>query len=143
MADQILVATKIIAPEIKMSGFLEEGEVDITDLPIDKIYSTLDKSETKKIIKKTKSYLYPVRHCPVCVYKTKFSFSRKKYLKAVEAGRNTFNNIEDMQNFLKQRNGTLVYQIIKIEIFPKYVLRYYDVEINFLKYWMNRLMLWG
>ena len=140
MNEEIITATKITAPPIDMKQFLNEGEIDVSHVPIEDINKILTKSAHKKIIKGTKSYLYPI-YCPILLYRTKL-FNGRKSLSVSESRTQCFDTVKDMRNFLFERKGTLIMQIMHNTIFDKYAVRYFDIEMTWFKYWMNRLLTW-
>jgi len=134
--DCMIHVTKVYAPEIDMSSFLKEGEIDVTNIKTDEINKILSKKETISIIKNI-AYLYTIS--PVTVYKTGLT---KRSMIGIEVQSQIFESIDNIKNFLKNEKGVIVYQIIYNTIYNKYMLRYFNKRTSFIKYWFNKKFVW-
>jgi len=106
------------------SLFPPEGEIDITNRPVDEVLEYVTNEIKGKIIS---------THLPIIICYKHF---RKK---ASEAGSKIFDNFSDMLYFVSKHKRIFIYQAIHNKISNKYNLRYFDENLNFFDYWLTRI----
>lgn len=125
LEEQILIVTKIIAPKLDMSTHLEDGDIDVGHLdPKDII---MDKTNDFKgsFIKIPTPVTLFVKHFKICTalaVSTKISFK------------------EDVITFIKMNKRLLLHQVLYNTINKCYLVRYFDVRLNLLDWWITKIM---
>lgn len=58
----------------------------------------------------------------------------------LKMGSRIFTKFEDIQNCIKGEKIRVIYQVLFNTITKKYCLRYSDVKLNILDYWISKFM---
>ena len=123
-----VTVTQVIAPPIDMSKYLEEGEVDITNIKKEDVVTSLSYSEIKALYKRVRIYQLG----PVAIFLTGF-FKKGAY----EARSYVFDTKDEMLDYIKKNwKKIVIYQVIFNKLSGKWNVRHFSVKINWfmLKY---------